>query len=444
MLVSESTVDGPRVAGNSRADDYPISRAYAWYLLAILMLLMIFGLMDRMIIGTLFPQLKQEWGLNDTELGLLVSATYWSMAIFVIPAAVLVDRWSRTRAIALMAMVWTLATVACGLAGGFFHLLAARFFIGAGEGGYNAGAVSMISGVFPERLRTTAVSLFVSAGSLGSVIGVAVGGYVVTHWGWREAFFVVAVPGFVVVLLFMLTARDFRTVALEVRDADGNQRKLKPSELLRGLFATPSLCCLYIGISGVLFINAAIVAWAPALFNRMDRLPMDQAAMRSAFVLLAATVGAILGGMLVDRLKANMPRALMLGPAVYTLISGLAFVFGLTQFTGDARFAVLLLGAFFMSASFGPMFAASQTVVHAGLRATTVGVINVIGQLIGGTGAIVAGALSDAMGIDLSLAAISGALLISAVALWAGSRHYVRDVEKIPQIRIVAADPAQH
>jgi predicted MFS family arabinose efflux permease len=339
-----------------------------------------------------------------------------------------------------MAVVWTLATVACGLAGSFVLLFVARLFIGAGEGGYNAGAVSMVSGVFPERLRTTAVSLFISAGTLGSVIGVAVGGYVVTHWGWREAFFVVAAPGFAVVLLFMLTAKDFRTVALEVRDGSGGQRKPTSLELLRSLFATPSLLCLYIGISGVLFINAAIFAWAPTLFSRSEHLPMDQASMRSALVLLAAAAGAILGGMAVDRLKRRIPRISMIGPAAYALISGLAFAIALAQLEGNTRFIVMMVAAFFMSATFGPMFAACQSVVHAGLRATTVGVINVIGQIIGSLGPIVTGMLSDSMGLGISLAIAASALLASALALFVGSHFYDADVAKVPVVLITAAD----
>ena len=436
-----------RVAGsrdtNSQGgivDDYPGSKSYTWYLLAMLMVLMVFGQMDRMVIATLFPQLKEEWGLSDTDLGLLAAATYWSMALFVIPAAVMTDRWSRTKAISLMATVWTVATVACGMAANFLQLFMARFFIGAGEGGYNAGAVSMIAGMFPSRLRTTATSLFVASGTIGSLIGLALGGYVAARWGWRYAFFAVALPGFLVVLVFMVTAKDFRTIALEVYDQAGVQRKLKWNELLRALFATPSLVCLYFGISGVLFVNASILSWAPSLFSRVEGLPTDQAALRSSFLLVAAAFGAILGGMAVDRWKQRSLKMAMRGPAAFALLSSVGFALGLTQLEGADRMSALLVGAFFMSASMGPIIAASQTVIHPGLRATTVGIINVIGQIFGGSGAILTGVLSESFGLAVALTWISLALPLAAVVLFAGASRYEIDADRVPRIEIRMKD----
>lgn len=424
-----------RAAGSpGAADEYPIGKLQAWYMLAMLMLLMVFGLMDRMIIGTLFPKLKEEWGLSDTQLGGLVSATYWGMAVFVIPAAILVDRWSRKQAIVLMATIWTGATIACGMAGNVGHLIIARFFIGAGEGGYNAGAISVVSSIFPERLRTTATSLFSSAGTFGSVLGVAIGGYVATKYGWREAFFAVAAPGLLVVLLFALTARDFKTVALKMVGDDGQQRKMELKDSIRVLFATPSLLALYAGISGVLFMNAAIYAWLPALLNRSDGMTMSDAAIHSALILLAASCGTVLGGVLVDRLKRFGRRVLMLAPAAYALIGALAFILAFSRLSGDLRFAVLCIGGFFLGAIFGPVFAACQTVVHPGLRATVVGVINVIGQIIGGLGPLAAGLLSDAIGLESALALICLSLLAAGIAMLVGASRFEADVLRIEQI----------
>lgn len=429
--------------GEQGPEDYPIPKGQAWYLLAMLMLLMVFGLMDRMIIGTLFPKLKEEWGLSDTQLGGLVSATYWGMAVFVIPAAILTDRWSRKQAIVLMAAIWTCATIACGLATNVAQLIAARFFIGAGEGGYNAGAISMISSTFPERLRTTATSLFSSAGTLGSVLGVAIGGYVATHYGWREAFFVVAAPGLLVVLLFAFTARDSRPVALEMVGDDGRQRKMVLGDSMRVLFASPSLLGLYVGISGVLFMNAAIYAWLPALLNRSEGMAMGDAAMHSALVLLAASCGTVLGGVLVDRLKGFGRRVLMLAPATYAFLGALAFIFAFSSLHGDARFVVLCVGGFFLGAIFGPVFAACQTVVHPGLRATVVGVINVIGQIVGGLGPLTVGLLSDAIGLETALAVVCIALLAAGVALAIGSASFENDAVRAERMARAADADAQ-
>jgi predicted MFS family arabinose efflux permease len=241
--------------------DYPVPRRYAWYAFTLLSLLTVCSLIDRAVIASLLPQLRSEWDLSDSQLGALISAVNWSMALFALPAALLVDRWSRKKAMGLMAMIWTLATVFCGFAGSFVQLLAARFFIGAGEGGFGSGGASIISSLFPDRLRATAFGFFTASGSLGGVLGVAMGGYVAVHWGWRTAFFVAAVPGFLIAILFMLTVRDSPTIALKVADrSSGQQRALTFRELALNLVATPSLVAVYLAGIGVIFFSISMNA----------------------------------------------------------------------------------------------------------------------------------------------------------------------------------------
>jgi MFS transporter, Spinster family, sphingosine-1-phosphate transporter len=421
----------------SRDEGFHVSAGQAWYTLILMMLLMVFGLMDRMIIGTLFPQLKAEWGLTDAKLGVLASAVSWSMAGFVIPAALLADRWSRKHAITLMALVWTVATIACGMAGNFTQLFVARLLIGAGEGGFNAGAVSMIATIFPPRLRATVISLFSSSGAFGTVIGVVLGGFIATRWGWREAFFMVAAPGLLVALLFAVGARDYKTYDLQVSSADGGPaRAMRFRELLQALFTTPSLVCLYGGIAATLFFQVVIVAWSPSLFARTESLPMDKASVRAAALMLAAATGIVLAGLLTDQLKKRSPTAIMLGPAAFSLISGVLLALALHSFEGASRLVLMICGSLFMLGSVGPAFAAAQTVVHPGLRATTVGVINVIGHLTASIGPIFAGAMSDRLGIATGIELSTLALGAAAIFFVVGARYYEADAARFAHLQI--------
>ena len=89
-----------------------------------------------MIVTSLFPYIQKEWGLTDTQAGLLVSVVYWSIVVFVFPVSILVDRWSRKKTIAIMALLWSLATALCAFTKSFPQLLMARSGIGIGEAGY--------------------------------------------------------------------------------------------------------------------------------------------------------------------------------------------------------------------------------------------------------------------------------------------------------------------
>jgi MFS family permease len=212
--------------------------------------------------------------------------------------------------------------------------------------------------------------------------------------------------------------------------------------MMQVLFATPSLLALYAGISCVLFLNATIFAWLPALLTRSDGMSMGDAAMRSALVLLVAACGTVLGGILVDRLKRFGLSVMMLAPGIYALLSALAFAIAFTALTGDSRFIALCIGGFFMSATFGPMFTACQRLVHPGLRATVVGVINVIGQIIGGLGPLSAGLLSDVIGLESALALVCLVMMAGGIAMALGATYYEMDVVRTERLSDAAAQAA--
>src|SRR5215468_5146211 len=190
-------------------DSYLTSRPYAWLVFALTFLLMVFDFVDRQIIVSMFPHLKAEWHLSDAQLGVLVSVVSVTVALGTFPLAVLVDRWSRVKSIALMAIVWSLATLACGLSRNFGQLVIARSVIGLGGAGYGPAGGALLSTIFPARLRGTIRGAFLAAASLGAVLGVMLGGLIAARWGWQAGFGVVGVPGLILGLVF-LALRDLR------------------------------------------------------------------------------------------------------------------------------------------------------------------------------------------------------------------------------------------
>jgi MFS transporter, Spinster family, sphingosine-1-phosphate transporter len=117
----------------SNRDGYLSTRGQAWFAFAMTVALMIFDYVDRQIIVSLFPHLKAEWGLSDTQLGTLVSAVSVMVAIGGIPVALFADRVSRVGSIVAMASLWSLATIACMFTRNYGQLLAARAAVGLGE-----------------------------------------------------------------------------------------------------------------------------------------------------------------------------------------------------------------------------------------------------------------------------------------------------------------------
>ena len=142
-------------ANSERADpdSYLFGPRQAWFAYAMTVSLMIFDYVDRQVIVTIFPHLKAEWGLTDTELGGLVSIVSVIIALFSIPVALVADRSSRVKSIVVMALAWSLASMSCMFARNYALLFAARAMVGCGEAGYGPVGAALIVGHFPRRMH---------------------------------------------------------------------------------------------------------------------------------------------------------------------------------------------------------------------------------------------------------------------------------------------------
>ena len=184
-------------------DGYLFSRGQAWFAFAMTLALMVFDYVDRQVIVSLFPYIKAEWGLSDKQLGALVSVVSVTVALGALPVALFADRVSRVKSIVAMATVWSLATISCLWVRSYGQLVAARAAVGMGEAGYGAVGAALISSHFPSRMRGALMAGFFASASVGSVLGVMLGGAIAARWGWHAAFGVVGVPGLLLALMYL-------------------------------------------------------------------------------------------------------------------------------------------------------------------------------------------------------------------------------------------------
>ena len=148
------------------------SPRYAWFVVFLLVLAYAIGVVDRIVIGLLTQPIKADLGLSDTELGVIQGFAFSLFyAMFALPVGLLVDRWKRVPVLWVGVLIWSLATVFCGLAGSFAMLFLARVFVGAGEATTTPASSSVIADYFPPAQRAKAYGVFAMGGSLG--IGIA-------------------------------------------------------------------------------------------------------------------------------------------------------------------------------------------------------------------------------------------------------------------------------
>jgi len=422
---------------------YLVPKAYAWYVFSLVFMLMIFDYIDRQIIASLFPFLKQEWGLSDAQCGMLVAALNWSITIFAFPVGLLADRWSRKKTVGLMSTIWSLGTLACAFPQSYYQLFATRFLVGAGEAGYAPVGTALISALFPQRLRSRLIGVFMGAATLGSAIGVALGGWIAVTWGWRHAFGIVGIPGLIFAIMFFFV-RDYKTVELTIKTGQARdaaiRRMMTKTEIMANLFGRPSIVALYlVSVTGFFFLGA-LAAWLPTYFIRVGNLPVAEASLKTGLSVVVCVFGNYLVGHIADTVvRRGRINGYGLVAAASQLCSGLLYAasFGLAQ--GQAQFCLLILAGIVLTAFVSPAYSALSELVHPGLRSSVISINVLLLNALGfSTGPIFAGLLSDKYGIETAMIDLSVVPLISMMICLVAARLYSRDLAKVEKMELQA------
>jgi MFS family permease len=441
-------------------EGYLFSRAYTNYVFLLLWLLYFFDYIDRMVVVSLFPFLKADWGLTDAQCGVMVSAVYWAIILFSFPVSILIDRWSRKKSIGIMAVLWSLATAACAFTRNFGQLFAARAAIGIGEAGYAPGGTAMISALYPEKRRAFMVGIWNASIPLGMAAGIVIGGLIASRWGWRHAFGIVALPGLIVALLFLFV-RDYKTVGLEKtvdRELRGpelrghlaarcplnslNSKKMTQMDIVRTFAATPSLILTYFGFAGMMFTSISMSTFLPTYFQRVQGFPLQKATLLASGIMLTSIIGSPLGGWIADTWMKKRIQARLLLPSVSALLTAVLFLTGFYLPSGGmVQYGIFLLAGIASIAWASSAIAVTQDVVHPGLRAVSYALCVITQNLLGSAlGPIVTGAFSDRYGILTALKIASAMALISFVLFYLGSRYYARDLDKVERVALTAEE----
>jgi MFS family permease len=174
---------------------------YRWYALGLLALINVLNYLDRNVIFALFEPIKRDLGLTDTQLGWLGSAYILVFSVAALPAGVLSDLRSRRAVIAVGISIWSAFTFFAGLVRSYTQLFVCRAAVGIGEAAFGPASSSLVADFFPGKGRAMAMGILSAGIPLGGVLGILVGGYLESLYGWRVAFMAVGVPGFLLAVM---------------------------------------------------------------------------------------------------------------------------------------------------------------------------------------------------------------------------------------------------
>lgn len=381
----------------------------------LLFILNLFNYIDRQILYSVFPLLKHDLNLTDTQLGSIASAFMLVYLLYAPVAGFFADRGSRPRWMGASAMLWSAATMASAFVGSYTSLLAARSFIGIGEGGFTSIAQGFLIDRYPANRRARILAAFGLALPLGGALGYLIGGVVGEHFGWRAAFMLVGVPGMLLGLRAFFLA-DERT-----------ERGVEKPGLASyfHLFSNKRYLFICLAQAMVTFVTGGLAAWLPSYFHREFALSAAQAGtLFGVTVIIAGAAGTYAGGQAAERLFKNTKD-----PYILTGFLGilLAIPFAAAGLAAHSLApAVLFLGIAIMFAftQLGPLNAAIAAATDCNVRsmafALNIFIIHALGDALS---PVVIGKFSDMWGLKEAIFVSAGFLLPACFFLYAASRY---------------------
>ena len=407
-----------------------VSRPYAYYALVLLTAINLLNYLERNAIFALFEPVKRDLGLGDVHLGWLGSAYVLVFSLASVPAGIAGDLGSRRVVVATGVILWSIATSLSGLVEGFGTLLFARAIVGLGGAIAATASASLVADYFPGRRRSLAMSLFMAGLAIGGVSGILIAGQLEHHYGWRAAFLVLGLPGFLIAALVLRIKDPTRPVRPSRQGADALLATVRELEgVTRRILSTPTLVVVFVGGALISFGMNGLVGWAPTFLARERNLSTAQASLLlGSYGLIAGIAGTVAGGVIADLLRNRFPGARILTSSLGFII-GSPLAIWLLFIRDMSWFVPVFCAAFFFLTWYnGPLTAVIFDVTPSRIATTVAGAFLMFIHLAGDAIAFpLVGVLSDNFGIQYAILLLPIAALIGALIVLIGLRTLAQD-----------------
>jgi len=374
-----------------RAVASPSSR-YAAYVLGVLVLVNLLNFVDRNLLAVLMPSIQREFGASDEAMGLVSGPAFMLVhAVLGLPIARWADRGTRRNILALGVALWSAMTAATGFAGSLLAVGVLRMGVGIGEAAGTPPAHSLISDYYAAEKRASALGVYAAGLHLGVAFGFIAAGWLGQELGWRAAFWIVGIPGLVLVPLLALTVREpertSRALVDPLRDVIGFLARQR------------SFVLLVVAASFHAMAGYSSAQWAPTYLVRVHGLSYTEVGLALGTVAaFAGGGGALAGGRIVDWLARHDVRWHAWVPAL-AAFGSIPFACGFLLSETTALALACYAPALFATGLYtAPIHAMKQALARPRMRATAVAIYLFVVSLIGGgAGPWLVGRASDSL-----------------------------------------------
>jgi MFS family permease len=363
-----------------------VAPSYKWWVVLMLWFVCFFNYADRQSIFSVFPKLKEEFGFDKVELGLIGSAFMWVYAAGAPFAGFICDRLRRKDLILGGCVFWSMITVMTGWCGKLWQFVTVRALEGLGETFYFPAGMSLMSDYHDRRTRSRALSFHQSSVYVGTILGSWLGAWFAEHLGWRVGFYFFGGLGLILALVLCKFLREpprgeadalAEGVALQPLDT---REALSVRQTCRVLFRTPTVPLLMAAFLAANFVATIFLTWTPTFLVEKFGFKLTSAGLSGAvFIHLASALSVPVAGWLADKLSRRFAGGRILVQAAGLLL-GATFVFFVGKTTNTTTLLVAMTG-FGLCKGFydSGIFASLYDVIEPRARGTAAGVMNTVG-----------------------------------------------------------------
>lgn len=270
-----------------------------WTIVGLLAAVLFINYVDRGAVPTAAHLIQDDLGFSPQQLGLLMSAFWWSYALLQFPVGWLVERFGARRLLGAGLVLWACATMLVGVVHSFGALLALRLLLGVGESVGFPSVSKLLATVVPVE-RIGLANGIVAFGYLsGPAVGTLVGGMLMASYGWRSAFWVFGALS----LLWLLPWSRVRLPA----QPDTLSGSADPP--MRALLGRPELWGTSLGLFSVNYAFYFTLTWLPFYVVREHGFSTEKMAGFTFLAYLVHALSGLLAGWLIDRVVARRGRA---------------------------------------------------------------------------------------------------------------------------------------
>ena len=421
---------------------------FRWIVLSIIFLTYLIAGADRANIGVVVPFFKAEFKLTNTDIGAMTSLFWIGFSCTQIPAGLYFGKFGVRKMLTFVVVLTSAATFLVGISSSAFHLKLSRLLLGIAEGPISIGILTTINRWFPASEKALAIGIYNSSVKLSSAMVPPVCATIILLYGWREVFYIFAIPGFLAAALLFWLVKDKpqdspycskaeleyiqaqKPVANSAQDKKSIQpqksfawldriiraKKVTPLTTNRDIFCSWNVWGCALGYMFLAGITYGIMTWIPTYLITVKKFSIMKMGFVAAAPWVGAVLGNIIGGWLSDKVFDKRRKPVML----ITTSSTVFMMYTLIYAPNNPLLLglILLVAGIMLSLGFSTSFAYAMGLTSKEKYPIAASIINTCGSLGAALTPFVIGVILDTFNWDIAFMFLAASSLLTFLLLF--------------------------